>query len=178
MTLKLAYILHLIFCVAFGLMVWVQVNTYGTTPECNLNSSVKFVVFGHSISATSKGLRGFGISLFSFIGASLLFIGLALTLRPIKKWEDRSSWWWMVPPLSSWVYEVITIEEIIRRNKLSESSNQWSYGQTFALVLLIGPALDFVSAMWRKKTEREPVSGTKHLLFYFACPDAMLLLLQ
>lgn len=159
MTLKLAYMLHLIFCVAFGLLVWVQVDTYGTTPECNLNSSVKFVVFGHSVTATSRGLKGFGIFLFSFIGIMLPFVALSLTLWPIPEREDRTSWWWTVTPITSWVYEVVTIEEIIHRNRLSEGTSQWSYGQTFALVLLIGPAFDLVSAIWTRKTVRVPVSA-------------------
>jgi hypothetical protein len=160
MTLKLTYLLHLLLCVAFGLLFWVQVNTYGTTPGCNLNSSVKFVVFGHSVTATSRGLKGFGIFLFSFIGVTLPFVTFLLTIWTIPEREDRASWWWTVTPITAWVYEVVTIEEIIHRNGLNGGTGQWSYGQTFALVLLIGPAFDLVSAIWRRKTAWEPVSGT------------------
>src|SRR5258705_9008583 len=60
-SLKIAYFFHLITLVAYGLTVWRNVKTYGTTPGCNINSSVKFVIFGHSVSATTKGLRGFSI---------------------------------------------------------------------------------------------------------------------
>jgi hypothetical protein len=162
-TLKLAYILHLLFCVVFGLIVWVHVDTYGTTPGCNLNSSVKFVVFGQSVMATSRGLRGFGIFLFSLIGISLPLVTLSLTLWPLPEREGRESWWWTVPPISAWVYEVVTIEEIIRRNGLSDNTDQWSYGQTFALVLLISPAIDLVLAIWDRETEWEHVSGILHI---------------
>lgn len=168
-TLKFAYILHLLFCVAFGLIVWVHVDTYGTTPGCNLNSSMKFVVFGHSVTATSKGLKGFGIFIFSFIGASVPFVTFSLTLWPLPEREDRTSWWWTVPPITAWVYEVVTIEEIILRNGLSKDTGQWTYGQTFALVLLIGPACDLVSAIWKRRTESGSASGTTMLCECLIC---------
>ena len=164
-TLKFAYILHLVFCIAFGLTVWVNVDTYGTTPGCNLNSSAKFVVFGHSVGATSKGLRGFGIFIFAFIAILLPLTALGLTIqqRPVVgdggdhdgDHDDDTGylkflgWYWTILLTSVWLYEVVTIEEILRRNALAYATNQWSFGQTFALTMVLSPAFDFASAVLR-----------------------------
>lgn len=164
-TLKFAYILHLAFCAAFGLLVWVNVDTYGTTPGCNLNSSAKFVVFGHSVGATSKGLRGFGIFAFALTAVvlPLAVLRLAVLQRPAVgdggdhngDHEDDTGystflgWFWTIFLLSIWVYEVVTIEEILRRNALDYATHQWSFGQTLALTMVLSPAFDFASAVLR-----------------------------
>ena len=154
--LKFAYILHIIICVAFGLTVWVHIDTYGTTPGCNLNSSVKFVVFGHSVAATNRGLRVFGIFIFCFIAVLLPFVAIGLLVRPQEQgFGDETNiinnmaWIWAGALCMAWVYEVATIEEIIRRNGVGHATSEWTFGQTFAVVLVIGPILDFGSAMWR-----------------------------
>jgi len=166
--LKFAYIIHLAFCVGYGIMVWVRVDDYATTPDCNLNSSVMFVVFGCAITATSRGLRAAGIVLFGFIGVLLPWVARSLIVSPARDQESKASWWWKVIPITSWVYELVTIEDIIRRNMLGNVNNQWSYGQTFSLVMLIGPACALASAIWtrNRKTKWEPVSGMSML---FAC---------
>jgi hypothetical protein len=166
--LKFAYIIHLAFCVGYGIMVWVRVDDYATTPDCNLNSSVMFVVFGCTITATSRGLRAAGIVLFGFIGVLLLWVARSFIVSPAQDREGRASWWWKVIPIISWVYELVTIEDIIRRNMLGNVNNQWSYGQTFSLVMLIGPVCALASAIWKRNrtTKWEPVSGMSML---FAC---------
>jgi hypothetical protein len=167
-TLKLAYILHLVFCASFGLAVWANIDTYGTTPGCNLNSSVKFVVFGQSVGATSKGLRGFALFVFSLIIVLLPSVALQLLLWPPRERLQTDgfevlAWLWTAYLGGTWVYEVVTIEQIIRRNGLSHDTSQWTYGQTFSMVLLLGPAFDFVSALWRRRhgtnQENIPTSG-------------------
>ena len=152
-TLKFAYALHIIMCVAFGLTVWVHIDTYGATPGCNLNSSVKFVVFGHSVVATSRALRGFGIFVFAFIAVFLPFILISLISQsspPQGPTFGDDVWIWTFGGCMAWVYEVVTIEEIIRRNGVGHATSQWTYGQTFAVLLVLGPVFDFGSAMWRR----------------------------
>jgi hypothetical protein len=158
--LKFAYFLHTLLSVVFGLIVWVHVDTYGTTPGCNLNSSVKFVLFGHSIIATSRGLRGYSIFTFAFLGFCLPFIGIYLALITPPTAEERQNdrdnewlgWVWTGIMVPSWILEVVTIEQIIRRNGFSQATDQWTYGQVFAMILLIGPVFDLGSAIWRKLT--------------------------
>jgi hypothetical protein len=167
-VLKVAYILHLIICVAFGLTFWTHVDTYGTTPGCNLNSSVKFVVFGHSVVATNKGLRRFGIAIFAFIAALLPFAAISLWVQSRYTSSDSASehsslfrdeirpmaWVWTFLLCMIWVYEVVTIEQIIQRNGVAHATSQWTYGQTFALVLVLGPGFEFGSAVWRALTRK------------------------
>jgi len=169
-TLKLAVSLHIVICAAYGLTVWTHVDTYGATPGCNLNSSVKFVVVGYSIGATSRGLRGFSIFCFASLAATLPFTLILLwfwkKLRGVIVDDDSddasifsllqvfgaffsSPWLWVVPLCGSWVYAVVTIEQIIQRNGVANASAPMTFGQTFALVLVLGPVLEFGSAVRR-----------------------------
>jgi len=159
--LKLAYFLHVTFTTAFTLVVWVHVDTFGTTAGCNVNNSVKFVLFGKSISATSDGLRIWSIVIFALVAFCLPFtaIGLIAESSPTAEERDADSGKWegldwiiggsMVPV---WILNVVTIEQIIQRNGLRHASAQWTYGQAFALVLVLGPICDLVSAIWRRIT--------------------------
>ena len=163
-TLQVAYTMHSIAIIAFGLTVWAHVDTYGTTPGCNLNSSVKFVVFGHTVAATNNGLRKFAMFTFVF---SAIFIPLNALMFIIKQWafpddntdtDSNSSldpgWINAIIALplafAAWVYDVVTIEQIIQRNGFSQTTSQWTYGQTFAVVLMLGPVMDLGSALGRR----------------------------
>ena len=160
-ALKIAYFFHLITLVAYGLAVWTHVNTYGTTPGCNINSSVKFVIFGHSVSATSKGLRGFAIFSFAFTIAfiPLNAIFMFYSNPPIFDGDSDISddeafhilgWYWALVPLATWIYQVVTVEQIIQRNGVVKDTSQWTFGQTFALILVLGNVFDFWAAVWRR----------------------------
>jgi len=128
---------------------------------------VKFVVFGHSVVATSKGLREFGISIFAII-ATLLPLnilmmwflsrntsGSAASERAPLSGDSSGNeisliaWIWTFLLCMMWVYEIVTIEQIIRRNGVIHATSQWTYGQTFALVLVLGPGFEFGTAVWR-----------------------------
>ena len=166
-TLQVAYMMHFIAMIAFGLTVWAHVDTYGTTPGCNLNSSVKFVVFGHTVAATNKRLRKFAIFTFVF---SAVFIPLNALIFVIKQWafpdadtdtdsNSSSDLGWIIALITwpmtilmcaVWVYDVVTIEQIIQRNGFSQATSQWTYGQTFAVVLMLGPVIDLGSALGRR----------------------------
>ena len=162
MKLKIALILHVVFCALFGLALWSHIDTYGTTPGCNVNSSVKFVLFGKLVGVTSKGLRVF--VLVSFL-ISIVFLPLMALLLLFSepgmgfRTNGPKVIWWLPTALQCgvWVYEVVTIEQIIHRNGLSRDTSQWTYGQTFSLVLLLGPAFNFVSAVWRRCGTQENV---------------------
>jgi len=67
------------FWVFWGLYVWVQVDDFGATPDCNLNSRTMFVVFGHNVEATRAGLRKFAIVVFS-LGALAALASLVFML--------------------------------------------------------------------------------------------------
>ena len=154
-TLQVAYIMHLIAMNAFGLTVWRHVDTYGTSPGCNLNSSVKFVVFGHSVAATNKGLRKFALFTFASGAGAIPTFALAFVISQLSGFRNSGSdldcyKWIMTPSMCSlWVYGVVTIEQIIGRNGFSHATSHWTYSQTFAVVLMLGPVIDLVSALGR-----------------------------
>ena len=52
--------------------------------------------------------------------------------------------------VASWVYGVVTIEQIIQRNGVTDATAQWTFGQTFALVLVLGPVIEFFATLVEK----------------------------
>ena len=154
--------MHFIVTNASGLAIWTHVDTYGTSPGCNLNSSVKFVVLGHSVAATNRGLRKFAIFTFALGVIPIPFyIMIVMMMKSCKDTDDEPdpdpypdeltwlNWMPTIPACVIWVYGVATVEEIIQRNGLSHETSQWTYGQTFAVVLMVGSVIDLGSALRR-----------------------------
>jgi hypothetical protein len=159
---KFAHFLHISFSAAFGIMLWALVDTYGTTPGCNPNSSVKFVVAGRTVVATNKGLRVGGLFLFTFIGIMAVVTPNSWK-RSEREVDDPETqrlqmskdiiilgWMWTVFVVGIWVYDVWTIEQIIRRNEIDHGLNQWTYGQILALTLLLSPMWETASIIGKK----------------------------
>jgi len=116
------------------------------------------VLFGKSIGATSKGLRGFSIASFAVVAACIPFIAAGLFVQGRGDKDDSSSdfeelravrWISTTVICSAWVFAVVTIEQILQRNGVSHEAAQWTFGQTFSLVLVIGPVIDLGAAIWR-----------------------------
>jgi len=59
--LLFTYIFGTILTGLHGLVVWIHIDTYAAIPRCNPNSSMKLVLLGCPLPATSRGLRGFAI---------------------------------------------------------------------------------------------------------------------
>ena len=190
-ALQVACMMHFFATTAFGLTVWTHVDTYGTSPGCNLNSSVKVVVFGHSVAATNRGLRNFAIftfvlsaiftpvfsAVFTFVFSAIFTPVNALSTATYQSYRDADSnspfrlvcvrvianinWAMTMVMYATWVYGVVTVEEIIRRNGFSHSTSQWTCGQTFAVVLMLGPVTNLGSVLvrrmgWRRSGQISP----------------------
>lgn len=128
---------------ALGLYVWVRARTFGASAECNPNSSVKFLILFISIRATAGGLRGFEIF--------RIFRGRGV---PVEEEHRRRFVKWAYALLGLWGYQVAAIEVMIQRNHASAQVNQWGFGQTLAVIILVPSLLDTCKAILRLR-ERE-----------------------
>jgi hypothetical protein len=85
--IRLAAIIQIMIAVAFlawALIIWVNVDTFGSSPECNAN--VKYVVVFFSVRATASWLRKLWIILLGIsAGGMVMVIIIAIFLT--------SSWW-------------------------------------------------------------------------------------
>ncbi|KAG8747178.1 hypothetical protein FRC12_014139 [Ceratobasidium sp. 428] len=71
LSVNLASLLSTAFSCYWGLQIWSDPWSFGLPAggvDCTANQQTIFVVFGHSVGATSRGLRGFAIFVFA-IGA-------------------------------------------------------------------------------------------------------------
>ena len=150
----------MVFSSVFGLIVWTHLLTFGATAECNLNSHTVFVVLGHSIKigSNSTGVRNFALLVFA---VSAIFSSIALILllharisgskqlKSLFAYRDTLSpdaiscmnYCFVAFSLSVWVVELVTIEQTIARNGLAQKANQWTFGQTLSMIMVIGPVL-------------------------------------
>jgi hypothetical protein len=110
--------------------------------------------------ANNTFLRVFALLYFSItiglapVAFKILFLTPNPDSEPIPSNSRSATWGWTVLLVGKWVYSVVTMEQIILRNGVTEVANRWTYGQTLSMALLIGPVFDLMSGIWRKKHER------------------------
>ncbi|KAG8763710.1 hypothetical protein FRC12_008436 [Ceratobasidium sp. 428] len=75
LSINLASLLFTTFWCYWGLQIWSDPWSFGLPADgvdCTANQQTIFVVFGHSVGATSRGLRGFAIFIFAIGAISVL----------------------------------------------------------------------------------------------------------
>ena len=155
-SLKLLYMFEVIFSAAYSIHVWRTVSTYGSAPGCNANSTAKFVVLGYTVMATNRFLRIFALIFFAISIALAPLAFKILFLSPITDPIVDHTYVvvvtsaWTLLLVGMWVYGVVTVEEIIQRNGVTEIANKWTFGQTLSMALLLGPVFDLMSGIWNK----------------------------
>ncbi|KAF8604157.1 hypothetical protein BDV93DRAFT_109109 [Ceratobasidium sp. AG-I] len=151
----------------WGLQIWTNPSTFGLPPDgqgCIATSLTKFVVFGHSVSPMSHGLRGFAIFVFALGSLTALsslltclrwsidyMLGnaraakdaaaerLAKQLRERRKLNPSASTHHIVQfgGLAGMIYMIVTTEQIVAKNQdVSSKLGQWTFSQTLALIML------------------------------------------
>ncbi|KAG9098090.1 hypothetical protein FS749_004723 [Ceratobasidium sp. UAMH 11750] len=174
LSINFASLLFTSFWCYWGLQVWANVSTFSLPPyaqNCTANENTQFIVLGHSVSATSRGLRGFALFTFGF-GALAALCALWTTVRWVieyvfmgsekakqKAQEDLARWQRLrrqrgsrvthvnrFGGLVGLIYMIITVEQIVARNPdASQSLRDWTFGQTLALIMLAQQLLDCAS---------------------------------
>jgi len=148
-SITLAYI--------FSLFYWIKVDTFGNAPQCN--ASAQFVLFGHNLSMTSNSLRiaalvfinlGFLSAIYGFVARVVTYaykqrLERALSLEEMRgRARTRKSTIYfgiyLVIGAAYIIFFITTTEQIIATNDIHDA--QWSFGEVFAMLLLIPPLVD------------------------------------
>ncbi|KAF8625964.1 hypothetical protein AX17_006689 [Amanita inopinata Kibby_2008] len=137
----------------FAIYVWAAAPQFGSTPECN--NEIKYIFFFRSVRATVGWLRklwmaGLGISL-----AFLIFFPLLVCMCSCLVNSGSGSWGSggyssgeprkLKVSLFAGIYAVIMLELYVKRNKnlIAEGENQWSFGQIYALIMILATLNEF-----------------------------------
>ncbi|KAF8699199.1 hypothetical protein RHS03_07302, partial [Rhizoctonia solani] len=191
LSINISSFLFTTFWVYWGLQVWNDPKTFGIPKgeeNCTASVDTVFVVFGHNVSITNTGLRGFAMFIFAIGSISAL-----AALWQCIKWtflyaiggaekakraaaeqyidgtrSDRSGT--SVQHMSFFggaagmIYMIVTTEQIVKRNQVvSTQDNDWSYSQTLALIMLGQQLMDCCTYIRQeveyKKKERARANG-------------------
>ncbi|CAE7124534.1 unnamed protein product [Rhizoctonia solani] len=174
LSINISSTLFLIFYTYWGIQTW-------TFPPCPSNALTQFVVFGKSIPATTLPLRAFALVVFGCVGlVAVCAVGL-LFVWGVKVWvldgevKARNREVWLnhrrerygvggrgtsrlapLIPLPILLYLVISTEQLVARNDPPELDD-WTYGQTLAVVMLLAQVVEMGLWVWRERKRRREV---------------------
>ncbi|EUC63126.1 transmembrane protein, putative [Rhizoctonia solani AG-3 Rhs1AP] len=176
LSINISSTLFLLLYTYWGIQTW-------SFPPCPSHTLTQFVLFGKSIPATRLGLRIFALIVFGCVGiVSLVALGLLCTWG-IKVWvyggevNARSREVWMnhkrerygigagagtsrltsLVPLAIFLYLVVSTEQLVARNKAEHglaNLDEWTYGQTLAVIMLFTQLVELGLWVWRDKRQR------------------------
>ncbi|CAE6450056.1 unnamed protein product [Rhizoctonia solani] len=172
-TVNFSNLLAFTFMVYWAIQVWQDPATFVMPLNgeiCTASIETVFVMFGHNIKMTNRGLRGFTIGYFSLWAITVLIylfitikwliyhVKLALGgpvdsvpwklkyyLDPSRKVMRRAKLFTTFALLGPVIYMIITIEQVADRNNTQAQLNNWSFGQTLALITLLPQLMNFLS---------------------------------
>ncbi|CAE6423698.1 unnamed protein product [Rhizoctonia solani] len=175
LSINISSFLFTTFWVYWGLQVWNDPRTFGI-PEgeegCTASIDTVFVVFGHNVSVTNSGLRGFVMFIFAIGSISALSalwqcitwsvrygVGSAKTakenaaarfakeLRHRKtRSGGRGQHMTRFGGMVGLIYMIVTTEQIVKHNPdVSSQVNDWTYSQTIALIMLGQQLMDCIT---------------------------------
>ncbi|CCO32439.1 hypothetical protein BN14_06499 [Rhizoctonia solani AG-1 IB] len=172
LSISISSFLFTSFWCYWGLQVWHNPSTFGIPSDkenCTASTGTVFVVFGHNVSVTNSGLRGFALSMFaiSLIGAlaslyySIGWLGDYVIIGP-KAAKDKAARGYVEQltrkvmsrfgGLAGMIYMIVTTEQIVDRNNVRDELKDWTYSQTIALILLGQQLLD-CGSYWKEEIQ-------------------------
>ncbi|CAE6446244.1 unnamed protein product [Rhizoctonia solani] len=175
LSINISSFLFTTFWVYWGLQVWNDPRTFGIPDGedgCTASSDTVFVVFGHNVSVTNSGLRGFAMFIFAIGSISALsalwqcitwsvryMVGSARTAKEnaaarfakeLRNRKTRSGGrgqhMTRFGGMVGLIYMIVTTEQIVKHNPdVSRQVNGWSYSQTIALIMLGQQIMDCIT---------------------------------
>lgn len=162
--------------IAFNVYVWIRAPNFGSQPECNssvvyvlFGTSIKATndVFRYIILGTLALIPATFVLTLIF-GLPCFAVACCVCRDSVKRKCDcppllsrRSTGPQTGPRKLNWtnetvqataytvfsIYAIVSLEQMISRNPVSEEESQMSFGQILALFLLLGPMVDFFNAV-------------------------------
>ncbi|KAK2735694.1 hypothetical protein CKAH01_18947 [Colletotrichum kahawae] len=175
----LAFFRAVIACafIALTTNIWLTAPTFGSQPICN--SSTLYVVFGISIKATDDVFRYIILAFMAsmavgWVISMIIWVIFARCLcgrrgRPTSQDVQMfTNLWRQVKIADNWrnelsrqlvemliytginVYMIVTLEQIVARNNLSEEEKEWTFGQVLAIFVLLGVVVEVINILLAK----------------------------
>jgi len=138
---------------AWDIHLFATAPTYGSQPYCN--GSVKYVIFGVNVPATSPIFRWILVATFGALLIPAIFVVIGsfwcadVLVSELGGDDDVeiTPWYRLIGHLMGRSYIIVMIELMIKRNKVSREENEWTFGQVLAMVMLVGPLIELVSLL-------------------------------
>ncbi|KAL2126200.1 hypothetical protein VTI74DRAFT_1481 [Chaetomium olivicolor] len=177
--------------IAFNVYVWIRAPDFGSQPECNstvvyvlFGNSINATnpIFRYIILATLAAIPGFFV-IFLILGLPCWIMACCLCREdmhckrnPVPLLFDRDDTSEDGPKPVNWthemvqimaymafsIYAIVSLEQMISRNRVSEEESQWTFGQIIALFLLLGPTVDFFNAVAASFGKKTSISAPSH----------------
>ncbi|QRV90021.1 transmembrane protein [Ceratobasidium sp. AG-Ba] len=179
LSINISSLLFTTFWCYWGLQIWADPWNFGIVQgenqgPCDVNQETLFVVFGHSVGATSRGLRGFAIFIFGIGAISAISAfwrtivwSLKYTFGKAQVAKDNAAVRYAKEirrknrgtrstgnaqhitrygGMVGAIYMIVTTEQIVKRNPgVKDDLDKWTYGQTIALIMLGQQIMDCFS---------------------------------
>jgi hypothetical protein len=179
--------------IAFNVYVWIRAPDFGSQPECNptvvyvlFGNSIQATnhIFRYIILATLAAIPGFFV-IFLVLGLPCWVMACCLcrdemhwTRNTFPSWSKSDDSGDDEPKSVNWthetvqvmaytafsIYAIVSLEQMISRNRVSEEESEWTFGQILALFLLLGPTVDFFNAVAASFGKKDSSSNaTQHV---------------
>ncbi|KAG6861364.1 hypothetical protein C0995_001097 [Termitomyces sp. Mi166 len=156
---------HLTLMAIIGIWLWRKPADFGNSNTCSLSSVIS--ILGGEVQFSASGLRDWSIFIYSLLLTPFLNLILPLILfampfciykQMISNSSNSGIWPVRVGLGMLAIINAILLadtETAITKNKplLEEGDEQWTFGQTLALLLLLLPARDIVEAIYERRAK-------------------------
>lgn len=137
---------------AYSIQLFATALTFGSSPDCN--DTVILVILGVKFPATQVVLRWMIVVMLFFLAGA---VAVAWFVSPTLYGSTSGpNWPVAIEELAARAYLVSNLELTIRYNNVGEGLREWSFGQIMAMVLLLGPLVDFLKGLIYPASVEEP----------------------
>ncbi|KAL5326634.1 hypothetical protein ACEPPN_004321 [Leptodophora sp. 'Broadleaf-Isolate-01'] len=148
----LLYFAGYLLFLAYSIQLFATAPTFGSSPDCN--DTVVLVILGVKFPATQVVLRWMIVVMLTLLAGS---VAVAWFLSPTFYGSTSGpNWPVAIEELAARAYLVSNLELTIRYNNVAEGLGEWSFGQIMAMVLLLGPLVDFLTGLIYPESVEEP----------------------
>ncbi|KAF2474947.1 uncharacterized protein BDR25DRAFT_215217 [Lindgomyces ingoldianus] len=133
----------------FMISVFARAKSFGPKPQCN--DGVMYVMFGVNVSAINPTFRALFLANFALMLVGLPVSYLVWSARKERYCSDEEEFAGIrvMSDVAGRCYLIAMLELMIKRNNTTSDGSDWSFGQILAMMMLLGPLIEFVSAFFK-----------------------------
>jgi len=164
---------------AWSSYIWLNADTFGSTPECN--AQVKYVILFFSVKATASWLRKFWIVSLG-VSAACMVIGIIAAIFVIRwarregineddlnleKHSRKASRILSFILLEIAALSIVMTELLVARNKdlILPGETDWAFGQVLSLAMIVASLREILNFLTRKHSHDRHVDDPEQGLY-------------